>query len=34
MSIPAYPFFSLAIFALDIVTIYALAAYGGKGRRA
>jgi hypothetical protein len=32
MSIPAYPFFSLAIFALDIVTIWALASYGGQGR--
>jgi hypothetical protein len=34
MSIPAYPFFSLAIFALDILTIWALASYGGKGRPA
>ena len=30
LSIPAYPFWSLAIFAVDILVIYALAAYGGK----
>jgi hypothetical protein len=29
LSIPAYPFWSLAVFALDILVIYALAAYGG-----
>ena len=32
MSIPAYPFWSLAIFALDIMVIYGLAAYGGQRR--
>jgi hypothetical protein len=32
LSIPAYPFWSLAIFALDIMIIYGLAAYGGQGR--
>jgi hypothetical protein len=32
MSIPAYPFWSLAIFALDILVIYGLAAYGGQHR--
>ena len=30
MSIPAYPFWSLAIFAIDILIIYGLAAYGGQ----
>jgi hypothetical protein len=30
MSIPAYPFWSLAIFAIDILIIYGLAAYGGN----
>jgi hypothetical protein len=30
MSIPAYPLWSLAIFAVDILIIYGLAAYGGK----
>jgi hypothetical protein len=30
LSIPAYPFWSLAIFALDILIIYGLAAYGGR----
>src|SRR6478609_7462494 len=30
MSIPAYPFWSLAIFAVDILIIYGLAAYGGR----
>ena len=29
LSIPAYPFWSLAIFTLDILVIYGLAAYGG-----
>jgi hypothetical protein len=29
LSIPAYPFWSLAVFAVDILVIYALAAYGG-----
>jgi hypothetical protein len=30
MSIPAYPFWSLAVFAVDILVIYGLAAYGGQ----
>ena len=30
LSIPAYPFWSLAIFAVDILVIYGLAAYGGQ----
>ncbi len=29
LSIPAYPFWSLAIFGLDLLIIYGLAAYGG-----
>ena len=32
MAIPAYPFWSLAIFAVDILIIYGLIAYGGQGR--
>jgi hypothetical protein len=32
LSIPAYPFWSLAIFAVDILIIYGLAAYGGQHR--
>lgn len=28
LSIPAYPFWSLAIFAIDILVIYGLASYG------
>jgi hypothetical protein len=32
LSIPAYPFWSLAIFAVDILVIYGLAAYGGRHR--
>jgi hypothetical protein len=32
MSIPAYPFWSLAIFAVDILVIYGLAGYGGQHR--
>jgi hypothetical protein len=32
MTIPAYPFWSLAVFAVDILIIYGLAAYGGQGR--
>jgi hypothetical protein len=31
LSIPAYPFWSLAIFALDIIVIYQVAMYGGAG---
>jgi hypothetical protein len=30
MSIPAYPFWSLTLVALDILVIYGLASYGGK----
>jgi len=30
MSMPAYPFWSLAIFAIDLLIIYGLAAYGGQ----
>jgi hypothetical protein len=33
LAIPAYPFLSLAIFAIDILVIYGLAAYGAQGRR-
>jgi hypothetical protein len=29
---PAYPFWSLSIFALDIMVLYGLAAYGGRPR--
>lgn len=29
LSIPAYPFWSLALFAIDIMIVYGLAAYGG-----
>jgi magnesium-transporting ATPase (P-type) len=32
LSIPAYPFWSLAIFAIDVLIIYGLAAYGARGR--
>ena len=32
LSIPAYPFWSLAIFAIDVLIIYGLAAYGGDRR--
>ena len=32
MSLPAYPFWSLAIFAVDLLVIYGLAAYGGQHR--
>ena len=30
LSIPAYPFWSLAIFALDIIIIHQVAVYGGR----
>ncbi|MGA9859622.1 MAG: hypothetical protein WBQ18_17290 [Solirubrobacteraceae bacterium] len=30
MMIPAYPFWSLSIFALDILAVYGLVAYGGR----
>jgi hypothetical protein len=33
LAIPAYPFLSLAIFAIDVLVIYGLAAYGAQGRR-
>jgi len=33
LAIPAYPFWSLAIFAVDILIVYGLAAYGGGHRR-
>ena len=32
LSIPAYPFWALAIFAVDVLVIYGLAAYGGDRR--
>jgi hypothetical protein len=31
LSLPAYPFWSLAIFAIDIIIIYQVAMYGGAG---
>jgi hypothetical protein len=31
--VPAYPFWAIAIFAVDIIIIYALAVYGGKKLR-
>ena len=31
LSIPAYPFWSLAIFAIDIIVIYQVAMYGAAG---
>ena len=34
MSIPAYPFWSLAIFAVDFAIVYGLAVHGGQGRTA
>jgi hypothetical protein len=34
MFIPAYPFWSLAIFSLDILAIYGLVTYGGRLSRA
>jgi hypothetical protein len=33
LAIPAYPFWSLAVFTIDILIIYGLAAYGGGHRR-
>jgi hypothetical protein len=30
MSIPGYPFWSLAVFGVDLLIIYGLAAYGGQ----
>jgi len=32
MAIPGYPFWSLAVFAIDILIIYGLSAYGGQHR--
>jgi uncharacterized membrane protein (DUF2068 family) len=32
LSIPTYPFWSLAIFAVDVLIIYGLVAYGGQRR--
>lgn len=32
MFIPAYPFGALAVFAIDVLVIYGLAAYGGRDR--
>jgi hypothetical protein len=32
--IPAYPFWSLSIFALDLLVLYGLAAHGGRGASA
>jgi hypothetical protein len=32
LALPAYPFWSLAIFAVDVLVIYGLAAYGGDRR--
>ena len=34
LSIPAYPFWSLAVFAIDVLIIYGLATYGGARRSA
>src|SRR4051794_10976081 len=34
MSIPAYPLWSLAVFSVDILVIYGLAVYGGRGNTA
>lgn len=34
MFIPAYPLGALAVFAIDVLVIYGLAAYGGHSRRA
>jgi uncharacterized membrane protein (DUF2068 family) len=33
LSIPAYPFWSLAVFSIDILIIYGLATYGGYASR-
>ena len=30
LSLPAYPLWSLAVFAIDVLIIYGLAAYGGR----
>ena len=33
LSIPAYPFWSLAVFAIDIIIIHQVAKYGGAGAK-
>ena len=33
LSIPSSPFYSVSLFAVDILVIYALAVHGGRGRR-
>ena len=33
LSIPGYPFWSIAVFGIDLLIIYGLAAYGGLGDR-
>jgi hypothetical protein len=32
LSIPAYPLWSLAVFAVDILIVYGLVVYGGQHR--
>jgi hypothetical protein len=34
LSLPAYPFWSLAVFAVDLLIVYGLAVYGGRRRAA
>jgi hypothetical protein len=34
LSIPGYPFWSLAVFGIDLLIIYGLSAYGGQRSRA
>lgn len=34
LAIPAYPFWSLAVFAVDVLVVYGLATYGGDPRTA
>jgi len=34
LALPAYPFWSLAVFTIDVLIIYGLAAYGGNRPRA
>jgi hypothetical protein len=33
LSIPGYPFWSLAVFGIDLLIIYGLSAYGGRRAR-
>ena len=33
LSIPGYPLWSIAVFGIDLLIIYGLAAYGGLGKR-